>query len=707
VIHFIALASAAASLLAAAQDAPDQAALSQDAPSLTHEDPVSSHEDPASTRDAVFTTPDSSLNPRLTPLVCPFKGEIEYEPGEVSCGMITVPENRERDGTRLIQLHYVRIAPTGEDEAAHREDPVIYLTGGPGVGVDAYVGRLNDHPIAETRALYILEQRGIGASTSFCPQFNTIDPGLNAAASLDEMMVASAERNALCFREAAEQGIDLTGYNTVENARDVRALREALGYEQWNVWGISYGSHLGQMLLRQDPGGVRAIVLDAIVPNDLVDLFDLSRIFDLLIANFTGDCEGARACDDLEARLFAAMESLRDDPVILPGADSEATPGGEVWLPPALLAYLPFSLAYEQDSYPFIPAVMSNLADALERRDPVVLEGLAVALSGGMGPGGGMTMSPGMSAAVQCNDGYVQAELAAAQASAGSRWHGLAVSLPGSQRAAEVCEEAGLTLRDRADYALVQTGVPTLIVNGAWDPITPPWLAVYIHEAMPGSRYVEVPYAGHGPTRSMPECGGQVMRDFFDTLDLDSLDASCLVEGAGAPQYEDLVWTTSVYRALALTPDAPQSFIVPMLWAGICVFILGLGVFMLPLAVLARVIDRRPAAELAALTGGARLTGWLAAVSGLTGLTLIGVGAARLMEDADAAIIAGLAAPAGAGTWLMLVTGVLGLLTLVLLARTLASGERVRFGTLTGITLMGLAAAALTTFAFVWDLGPF
>lgn len=699
-IHLVALAGASMSLMLAAQDAPDPDASAQNTPALTYEAPVSTSETGLATSD---TLPD----PRLTPLICPFKGEIDYEPGEVSCGMITVPENRERDGTRLIQLHYVRIAPTGEDEAEYREDPVIYLTGGPGVGVDAYVGRLKDHPIAETRALYILEQRGIGASTSFCPQFNTIDPGLNAATSLDEMMIATAERNALCFREAAEQGIDLTGYNTVENARDVRALREALGYEDWNVWGISYGSHLGQMLLRQDPDGVRALVLDAIVPNDLFDLFNWASIFDLLIANFTGDCNGARACEDLEARLFAAMESLRDDPVILPATDSEATPGGEVWLPPALLAYLPFSLAYEQDSYPFIPSVMSNLADALERRDPVVLDGLAVALSGGMGPGGGITMSQGMSAAVQCNDGYVQGELAAAEASTGSRWHGLVVSVPGAQRAVEVCEQAGLFMRDRAEYALVQSDVPTLIVNGAWDPITPPSLAVYIHEAMPGTRYVEVPYADHGPTRSMPECGGQVMSDFFDTLDLDGLDVSCLAEGAGVPQYEDLVWSTAVYRALALTPDAPKSFIVPMLWAGTCVLILLLGVLMMPLAVLARIIDRRPAAELGALTGGARLTAWLAGVSGLTGLALIGAGAARLMEDADAAIIAGLAAPAGAGTWLMLVTGVLGLASLVLLARTLASGDRVRFGTLTGITLMGLAAAALTTFAFVWDLGPF
>jgi len=700
VIHLIAMAGAAVSLMAAAQDAPDLPASPEIAPVTPYADPISPDE-------TGFEPDESGVNPRLTPRVCPFKGEIDYEPGEISCGVITVPENREREGTRLIQLHYVRIAPTGEDEAEHREDPVIYLTGGPGVGVDSYVARLKDHDIAETRALYILEQRGIGASTSFCPQFNAIDPGLNAARDLDEMTIANAERTALCFREAAEQGIDLTGYNTVENARDVRALREALGYEAWNVWGISYGSHLGQMLLRADPDGVRALVLDAIVPNDLAGLFDWTQIFDTLVANFTGDCSGAKACDDLEARLFAAMESLRDDPVILPAADSEMAPGGEVWLPPALLVYLPFSLAYDEPTYPFIPAVMSNLADALTRRDQVVLDGLAVALSGGMGPGGGFSMSPGMSAAVRCNDGYIHGELAASEASAGSRWHGLVVSLPGAQRAAEVCEEAGLSPRPRDEYALVQSDVPTLIVNGAWDPITPPSLAVYIHEGMPGTRYVEAPYAGHGPTRSMPECGGQVMRDFFDSRDLDGLDVSCLEEGPGAPAYEDLVWSTALYRALARTPDAPGSFIAPAIWAGLPMLILLLGVLIIPFAVIARMIDRRPAAELGALTGGARLTAWLAGLSALTGAGLIGAGVARLAEDADAALIAGFAAPAGAGMWLLLASGLLGLASLGLLARTLASGERVRFGSLTGLLIMGVSALAVTAFALAWDLTPF
>ena len=103
---------------------------------------------------------------RAESVLCPFRGRIRYEPGEVSCGLIQVPENREVPGSRTIELHYVRIAATGKDvdgkAVEKRADPVIYLTGGPGVGVEYYVGKLTKHRIIEQRDLYILEQRGIG-----------------------------------------------------------------------------------------------------------------------------------------------------------------------------------------------------------------------------------------------------------------------------------------------------------------------------------------------------------------------------------------------------------------------------------------------------------------------------------------------------------------------------------------------------------------
>ncbi|MHA7872352.1 MAG: hypothetical protein ACX939_08385, partial [Hyphococcus sp.] len=86
-------------------------------------------------------------------IVCPFKGAVEYDPGDVSCGLLEVPENREKARPRTIELHYVKIAAkkpedwdTEEDgEWVKRDDPIIYLTGGPGVKAQGYVDRLQDH----------------------------------------------------------------------------------------------------------------------------------------------------------------------------------------------------------------------------------------------------------------------------------------------------------------------------------------------------------------------------------------------------------------------------------------------------------------------------------------------------------------------------------------------------------------------------------
>src|SRR5690606_4061942 len=81
--------------------------------------------------------------PGTEPVICPFRGIIPYNPGEIECGLIQVPENREVPGSRTIELLYVRIHATGRDDDGRavekRADPVIYLTGGPGMGADYYV----------------------------------------------------------------------------------------------------------------------------------------------------------------------------------------------------------------------------------------------------------------------------------------------------------------------------------------------------------------------------------------------------------------------------------------------------------------------------------------------------------------------------------------------------------------------------------------
>lgn len=639
--------------------------------------------------------------PAVEPLVCPF--DFEYETGEMSCGFIAVPENRDDPDSRIIRLNFVKIEATAEDESEVREDPVVYLTGGPGVVLEGYADRLREHDILQQRDLYILEQRGIANSGDFCPYYDDVRRDLAWADSPLDGARNGAERMRECFRMAREAGVDLTGYNTVENARDVRALRQALGFETWNVWGISYGSVLGQMVLQEDPDGTRAMVIDAIVPNDLVDLMRIGRWVNRIFDNLYSTCTDAAVCEGLEARVNAAVERMKAEPVVVEVDNTEINPEGRVSIGAEIVLFAPFMMMYEQDEHPAIPGVMDRILTAIETDDAAMFDLLA---NGNVGGGGGS--SQGMSSAIRCNDGYYaeSARVAEEDMAESPMLAGLGFA-EGAAYQARVCVEEGLVPRRHADsYGLVETDIPVLVVNGAWDPVTPPPLAARIMPGLSNSRYVEVPFAGHGPTRSMPECSGPVLNAFFDNPDPAVLDASCLEEGVAQPDYRDFFTTAAIVRGASLAVDDPKNLAPAGLWFGLPLIMLILSALIYPLAWLARRISLNSAETLSADTGGARWLAWFASLTGIAFPVMVGLGAYEASEISQFAIMAGMTETAATGTWMAMATGVLGLLALFQLWRARAGGS-VRIGSLMGITITGLSAVAVAAFAFAWDLTPF
>jgi pimeloyl-ACP methyl ester carboxylesterase len=641
--------------------------------------------------------------PEPVDFVCPFKGDFDYEPGEIECGFIAVPENRDDPDSRIIRLHFVRIAATGE-ESEVRSDPVIYLTGGPGAGVNSYVKRLKDHAIVEQRDLYILEQRGIGASGNLCPDFGLTERALTHSGDIEEAQRNATEVTRNCFEVAQAAGVDLTGYNTVENARDVKALRQALGFEQWNVWGISYGSHLGQMLALQDPEGIRALVIDAIVPNDLTDLMRIGRWANLVLDNVFSICTERADCERMEKRLDSVLEELRGNPIRVKVDDTELFPQGELRVDGLLLVLAPFMMSYEQDQHPAIPAVMNALIGYFETRDDAFFE-----LVTEIDPTpGGVSISQGMGEAIRCNDGYVHATEAVVEddLAENPRFRGLATPA-GAAYAARMCEEQGLAPRDRLDYRFVESAIPTLIVNGAWDPITPPAMAEYIAPGFSNGRYIEVPYAGHGPTRSMSDCAGPVLNAFFDNPDPGALDASCLEEGVGAPEYLAFKATRAPILLGARAAENPKQLIAPGLWAGIPLLVLLFGLLAIPVSALGRRIDPLPADDRAQGLSASRWLGFLTAISGVGFAALAAYGFYAGREVSEIAILAGLHPAGAAALWLSVATGLLGLLLLVALLRRRQSGGPIRIGPFVGLLLVGISGLALSTFAIAYDLSLF
>lgn len=636
-------------------------------------------------------------------VVCPFRGRIDYEPGEVECGLVQVPENREIDGSRTIELHFVRIAARGEDDEENevevRDDPVIYLTGGPGVTVETYVKRLKDHPVVNGRDLYILEQRGIGYSGDFCPFFSDRNRAEFQADNFVDSQRAMFEQARMCIEGAKTRGVDVTGYHTFENARDVRALRTALGLEDWNVWGISYGSVLGQAYMKVDPGGIRAAVIDAIVPLDLRNLMRIphwhEQNLDRLFAACSEQADCAEVYDGLERRYRAAIANMTEDPVRVEVPEGERYPHGEAWFFADVIAGLPFGLLYEQSNHPAIPAIMDGLSRVVEAQDETFFRALALAEGVG-GPG----ISMGMSVAVRCLDGYVDRWAEAAPddfrdyPTLARAFGALSVI----EDAPGICREVGLAPRDPAQFEPVETDLPVVVANGAWDPITPVPLAESIMPGLSNGRLAVFPHAGHGPTRSL-DCAGDFLNGFFDEPAAE-LDMECVTEGEEAAEYIAPYYATrAAIEGIVLREDHETRLKAHAAWGGVSALLVLAGGVVIFLAWLARRVNRQ---RLEA-AGGARMVVWLATLSALVYAGGLAAATRATVEINEAMLLFGLVSWAGWMAWfgpLALLLGLGGLVQAWRYRGHIAPASCI------GLMLTAAATISLSLFGLTWDLWP-
>lgn len=646
----------------------------------------------------------------LTPIICPFKGKVKYKPGEISCGLFTVPENRERPRSRKIQLHYVKIAarqPKDWDEEKdgkwmRRADPIIYLTGGPGAQATGYVERFKDHGIRDHRDLYILEQRGIGFSQDFCPLYSLIDPAASNTGDYDAYQRAGLRYMEACFSTAKARGVDLSGYNTIENARDVHALRKALGFEQWNVWGISYGSYLGQAYIKEDPEGIRTVVLDAIAPLEPRARFQkigpsYQRDLDLLQKACNENETCGKDFPNLVERYKAAIVKVRDTgPIKLKAIDTELFPSGDAYFYHDIIGGAPFIQLYEQKNYAALPAFISSFTAMVEKDD---YEAFRLLTSGGGGPG--FTVSQGMYNAIACNDNWVSNLREVLEED--RLENPVLSSLQGDPALADeivaICKRYGMPGRPAEQYASTETAIRTVIANGQMDPITPPPFAQMIMPGFSNGTYVEFPYAGHGPTRSV-KCAGDFLTKFYDNPD-GELDRSCADEMKAPDFVGQLYETKGITRLATLAAEDENAAAIAIVWIGFAAFILIFGALIYTFAPIARLINRSEVMT----TGGARLVAWLTAIAGTASVGGLAYAIFASGEASQFILLVGLLPVA---RWFVIAGLAAGALGLLLLLMTVAARRRepLPIGVLSGLFMTALGGVLLGGFLLAWGFMP-
>jgi pimeloyl-ACP methyl ester carboxylesterase len=163
-------------------------------------------------------------------------------------GAFEVPEDRRDPRSRRITLSYVRFPST----AAKPGPPIIYLAGGPGgTATGTFTGPR--FPIAkalrEVSDVIAFDQRGTGRSNHIPP--HPRPPGPPPPFTREGLTAHIRGEYARAWADWTAAGVALRGYNTEESADDVDDLRRHLGAERMNLWGISYGSHLGLAILKR------------------------------------------------------------------------------------------------------------------------------------------------------------------------------------------------------------------------------------------------------------------------------------------------------------------------------------------------------------------------------------------------------------------------------------------------------------------------
>lgn len=238
---------------------------------------------------------------------------------EVIDGIIEVPENRLNPDSRTLKLEYKVLKAKKTDSL---KAPILYLVGGPGVPTLFTEESWTNHPLRNDRDIVLMDQRGTGATAVNC-----IDMGKAIFTIVRQDLGPKKELWALdsifnkCKEAVNQKGFDLAGYTSQENAADFEDLRKDLGYEQWNLLGVSYGSRLGLTIMRDFPNSVRSSIFVGIFAPESQLSGETVIDFEESLFEVLRRCEQSEKCNSryphLKNRLLNILKKLKSEPLHL------------------------------------------------------------------------------------------------------------------------------------------------------------------------------------------------------------------------------------------------------------------------------------------------------------------------------------------------------------------------------------------------------
>ena len=453
---------------------------------------------------------------------CVLKGARGYGTVNAQCGTWIRPENPDDPSSPTIELAVARIRALAPQPLP---DAFTVINGGPGgSSIEMYADLAGAFaPILRERDVLILDQRGTGQSNPLrCPD-------------LEESVDTYSEE---AVRSATKQCLEgLTGdpryYSTSVAVRDLEALRIELGYQQLNVYGVSYGTRVALHYLRRYPDSVRTMIIDGILPPEVILGGNVSENAQVVLDSIFARCAAQTKCTeqfpDLETNFADLSQSLKTDPVpvrVLHPVTGEAFEFDLLYQHLAIAVRL---LSYSSETASLIPLIINQAA---EHGNYLPIATHAVRIISQLTA----AISYGMHNAVVCTEDAPFYDLDAVD------WTALQETYLGDEQLktlAAMCNLWPEGVRDDDMHEPLHAEQPVLVLSGEWDPITPPRYGDAVSATLPNSTHLVIPGQGHGVISR--GCVPQILAKFIDEGTTATVEADCIERLGASPFFIDLM----------------------------------------------------------------------------------------------------------------------------------------------------------------------
>jgi len=417
-------------------------------------------------------------------------GSAKYEVA-AQCGVLTVPEDYLHPEGRTLAIHFTVLAPLTPDAKGL---PIFHLEGGPGGSAvsnfgeawfGAYETLRRDHPVV------LIDQRGTGTSASLqCTEIT--DAALSDLAKLSsptDDADLNSKRLAQCLTRLSRT-TDPQFYTSNALADDTDAVRAALGYDQIDVFGNSYGTSLGQVYLKRHGVHVAALVLDSVTGPWNQWALDATTngaaALDKTFALCKADAACAKAYPDLAGDLQKALDTLKAQPRTISALSALTVTSHSVGMTPGRLLGALYEMLYNSANIGLIPSSIHSAANG----DYTFPAGVLIA-EAELAP----EISQGLYESVVCSELVpFWTDALIKQYKTDTLFS--AIDTPNDYISG--CKAWRSAELSAADVAPVVSDRPVLVLSGGLDPITPVKFGEETHARLSNSTLAVLPYQAHG-----------------------------------------------------------------------------------------------------------------------------------------------------------------------------------------------------------------